>query len=221
MKFDEKNSAKKLRKSGYSFKEISELIGISKSTASLWTRNIKLSETAIARLKSRVTNGQIISAENKRKRTREILDSFYKDSGKELNALTLSKSFLKIIASVFYLCEGGKYDNRMIQFTNSDPILIEVFLKLLRNNYPITESKFRACLHIHGYHDADKQITYWSKITKISKSQFIKPHLKINTKKRIRDGYQGCMQIRYYDSNVSRQLIMSGKAFLDYYRSLV
>lgn len=221
MKLKEKNEAKNLRISGYSMKEISELVGVSKSTVSLWVRDIKLSEEAMTRLKSKVTNGQLKSAENKRKQAKLNLENHYKDSNSALQKIKFTQPILKVICSLLYWCEGGKADNRLVQFTNSDPAIIEVFMKLLRNNYEIDNNKFRACVHLHEYHDANKQIEFWSNITKIPKNQFIKPYLKPNTKKRIRDNYPGCLQIRYYHADLARQIIMSGKSFIDYYRSLV
>lgn len=221
MKLNEKNEAKKLRNSGYSMKEISELVGVSKSTVSLWVRNIKLSNEAMTRLKSKVTNGQLKSAENKRMRAKQDLENHYNDSNLALKKIKFTQPILKVICSLLYWCEGGKADNRMVQFTNSDPAIIEVFIKLLRNNYQIDNNRFRACLHVHEYHDVNKQIEFWSKITQIPKNQFIKPYLKPNTKKRIRDNYPGCLQIRYYHADIARQIIMTGKSFINYYRSLV
>jgi orotate phosphoribosyltransferase-like protein len=48
-----KEKAIKLRKNGYSLKEISEKLNIAKSTASVWLRNIKLTQKAKKRLKKR------------------------------------------------------------------------------------------------------------------------------------------------------------------------
>lgn len=53
-----KIKATKLRLNGYSFKEISLLLDISKSTASVWTRNCQLDYRAIKRLKFIETLGR-------------------------------------------------------------------------------------------------------------------------------------------------------------------
>jgi len=46
MKFKEKQQALILRRKGYSLKEISELLSVSKGTASLWCNNIVLNKKA-------------------------------------------------------------------------------------------------------------------------------------------------------------------------------
>ncbi len=89
---------------------------------------------------------------------------------------------------------------------NSDPNLIELFMKLIRLSFDLDEKKFRAMVHIHNYHNNDEVIKYWSAITNIPKLQFSKSYLKQNTEKRIRDGYMGCLRIRYYDYRIALEL---------------
>lgn len=89
---------------------------------------------------------------------------------------------------------------------NSDPKMIETFLKLFRIAFTTNESKFRALVHIHEYHNGEKQRKFWSELTKIPINQFSKNYLKPHTKKRIRDGYQGCIRIRYYDATIALEL---------------
>lgn len=221
MKLIEKQKAIVLRKRGYSLKEISQKLNISKGTASVWLRDIKLSEKAIARLSTVVTAGQMKSASNKKEQTARLLGNYYNEVYDFLKTVEIGSDFRKISCSLIYWCEGGKSDNRMVQFTNSDPKLIAGFLSLLRKSYCLDEKKFRACIHLHEYHEPKMQLDFWSDITGIPTSQFIKPYLKSNTGKRIRDNYQGCLQIRYYDANIARQVIMLGKAFFDNFRSLI
>lgn len=220
MKIKEHFKAIELRKQGKSLKEISILLRVSKSTVSLWCKDVRLSQEAIEILSQKVTKGQMLSAQNKRDKTLKILDKFYSDNYRNIENLRPSQDALKIFCAIMYWCEGGKFNNSMVQFTNSDPLVIASFLKLLRQCYSIKEDKLRACLHLHCYHSESKQINYWSKITNISKEQFIKSFKKLNSGRRIRPDYQGCLQIRYYDSLISKDLLMSGKAFMAYYGSL-
>lgn len=223
MKKKEISQIIELRKKGYSLKEISELVGVCKSTASYWSKDIVLSEKAQKRLQTRVTAGQLASASTKRLKTEKVLENYYDQSYKWLAGREqgFDVDTKKLFCSLIYWCEGGKVNNRMVQFTNSDPDLISAFLTLLREIFTIDETKFRVCIHLHSYHDKNKQIEYWSKQTNIPEKQFIKPFMKANTGKRIRQNYQGCCQIRYYNSDVTRQLLMTGKAFLNFYRLLV
>ena len=52
----DKNLAIKLRKQGYSYNQINDKLGISKSTLSYWLRDIKISSQAQNKINSRVYN---------------------------------------------------------------------------------------------------------------------------------------------------------------------
>ena len=155
-------------------------------------------------------NGQLFAGENPNK---ELYKNILENNLYLIDKLQ-DKDFLKIILAMIYYCEGVKNTRSSLIFINSDPQLIRSFLKLLRRAFIVDESKFRVCLHLHSYHNQDKQISFWSKITHIPKGQFIKPYIKNHTGIRKREGYQGCASIRYHDTNLSRQLLMMAKAFM-------
>jgi len=111
------------------------------------------------------------------------------------------------------MCEGRKNYFNGVAFTNSDPKLVTLFLKLLREGFEIDERKFRVCVHLHGYHNASNQIAFWSRITKIPREQFIKPYLKPNTANRIRQDYQGCVSVRYHSNDLVKMLLAFSESF--------
>ena len=220
MKLSERFEALKLRKRGYSLTEISRKLNVSKSTVSLWVRKTVLSDNAMIRLRKHVTNGQLKASENKKRDTKNLLKQYYDKAEKSLDNIVINKDLAKIICALIYWCEGGKYDNHVVRFVNSDPYLVATFLNLFRKSYKVDESKFRVCIHLHSYHSEVKQKKYWSNITKIPKRQFIKTYNKPNTGKCIRENYQGCVSIRYYDSNICRDLLATGRAFIVKYRGV-
>lgn len=209
--------AKKLREKGYSLKEISEKLFISKSTASVWLRDIKLSKDALIKLKKRNLLGRIKSSNTKRIKRQRIDDSLKKEAFQFLKATNINKNHLKLFCALLFECEGSKDLRGGIYFSNSDPMMIKTFLTLLRSSFKIEEEKFRISLHLHNYHSILNQINFWSKVTDIPKSQFTKPYQKPNTGKRIKDNYQGCVSIRYYDSKLARKLSSISKIILNNY----
>ncbi len=124
----------------------------------------------------------------------------------EMDDLFIDMIFKKVLLSVLYWTEGGKRTTSHVTIINSDPEMIKVFLNCLRSCFTIDETKLRALVHIHGYHNDDDIKKYWSFVTKIPLSQFTKSYLKSNTGKRIRDGYQGSIRINYYDFRVVSEL---------------
>ena len=61
MKKDLQIKARNLRKEGYSINELQKILGVSKSSISLWVRSVPLSEKAQVRLNKNYTNGQLAS----------------------------------------------------------------------------------------------------------------------------------------------------------------
>ncbi len=122
-----------------------------------------------------------------------------------LSHIPLSKDLAKLYCSLIWWCEGNK-KTTSLKFTNSDTTLISNFLYLLRLGFNINESKLRALVHIHEYHNDSVQKEFWSKITKIPLSQFQRSYKKPNTGKRYRENYPGCIVIVYYDSSVAKEL---------------
>ena len=99
---------------------------------------------------------------------------------------------------------------------NSDLKMIAVFMKLLRSSFKLDENKLKALVHIHDYHNDNEIKQFLTKITGIPVSKFSKSYLKTNTKIRIRDGYQGCLRIRYYDSKIALELRSIYNTFTDH-----
>lgn len=201
-----KKRARELRARGFSFLEISLKLGVAKSSASLWTRNIRLNKSARVRLK-RVRDkgnkkGRQVRLENLHIQNEKIRQRVIK----ELKSIShFDGVTLKIFLALLFWCEGSK-NLSVLTFTNSDPQLVALFLKFLRSAYVLNEKSFRCCLHLHGYHNQQKQLDYWSKITHIPRSQFMKVYNKPNGGQRIHQGYQGCLSLRYYDSSKAKEL---------------
>lgn len=213
MKLREKEKSIELRHQGHSLKEISEVLNVAKSSVSLWVRSVKLSSTAKKRLLSRIQKGQYIAAENKKRRSKELNNSLDQQAKSELKNLTISKEAEKLIFAMIYLCEGAKSYRQGVNFSNSDPYLARLFIDLLTKIFNIDRSKIVTRLHLHEYHNSRKQQKFWADILNLSPGQFRKFYLKKNTKKRIREGYPGCITIRYYDSILARKILFLAKAY--------
>ncbi len=200
-----KTKAKELRERGFSLKEISEKLNIAKSTASTWLGYIKLGKKAQERLQKRRIFGQYKTQQTKRNHRKKLLLQYHKKASREFSSIKLDKTLYKLSAALLFWCEGAKTQS-CVEFINSDPAMIETFTKLLRSAFDLDESKFRVLMHLHEYHNEQKQKEFWSKITKIHQNQFTKTYYKPHTKKRKRKNYQGCIRISYYDAHIARQL---------------
>ena len=115
------------------------------------------------------------------------------------------KNLSRVICSILFWAEGNK-DFSHIRFTNSDPVMISTFLHYFRQSYMLDETKFRACIHLHEYHNATEIHDFWSQVTHIPPGRFRKAYLKPHTGIRKKDGYKGCITIYYFDSFIAHEL---------------
>lgn len=201
-----KDKVTKLRKRGYSLKEIASRLGIAKSTASLWLRDVKLDKKARVRLKKRGILGQYKATLTRKKKREELLRGLRRLAQKELIGNKGDKRMCRLVCSILFWCEGNKNYLSCVRFTNSEPEMIKCFLYCLREGFGIDENKLRGLIHLHDYHNKEKQIEYWSKISKIPKERFYKSYRKPNTGKRIKKDYPGCLAITYYDAKLAKRL---------------
>ena len=209
-----KNRALELRLAGYSFREISLALNISKSTASLWTKEEKLKTIARKRLEKLEINGRK-KAGNINKKKRELVWQKVATDCPNFKYNNYGINEYKIFIALLYWCEGAKTGGRF-SFINSDPEMVKLYLSLLRKTYQIDNSKFSVWLFIHEYHDKYAIIEFWSKLTTISKKQFhlyIKPH----TGKNKKENYRVCLSIRYKDSRILKEIFIIIKKLKIFY----
>lgn len=205
MKRETKKQAKILRRRGYSFREISEVFGISKSTASLWCRNEFLNKKARKRIKNLGDLGREkgkITSTKKREKELELISG----NCSVLMSNKYNVDDCKLFLALLYWGEGGKTNN-YFNFVNSDPEMIRSFLYLFRKSFVVDEKKFRIRLHLHEYHNTREMIDFWSNVTGIEKNKFSiynKLHTGINKK----PGYKGCIAVRYGNSKIFKEIFI-------------
>jgi hypothetical protein len=211
-KIEDKYRAQELRRKGLSYKEILQIISVSKSTISLWCKDIKLTEKQKIRLLNKKQFGQkkgsLVAAENKReariKRTKNIKDLAKKDVGRIINR----DKFIAGIA--LYAAEGTKRDGRAA-FANSDPQLIKFMTNWFMNIAKVPKEKMRGAIWLHEGLNEAKSKKFWSDLTGISKNQFHKTYIaKVkNGSKKIRKNIHqyGVFTVRFSDSSIHRKIM--------------
>ena len=180
MKFEEKNLAINLRKQGWSMNEISGKIGVSKSSVSLWVRNVHLTDNQRKELSQKgLTKDSIekrrttrLSRENARRQI--IIDNAKKE------IFNLSDQELKLIGIALYWGEGGKANRGSVQLSNGDPRIIQLMMKFFKKVCKVPKEKFRGHIHIHPHLNIKESEHYWSSISGIPLSQFYKTYSKPN-----------------------------------------
>jgi transcriptional regulator with XRE-family HTH domain len=173
-KFEVKLKAQGLRKLGISINSIAARLGVSKSSASLWCRDIELSKEQITRLlRSKevgITVGRLKGARTQKMKRLNTIDL----AKKEATILRdMSNDEFWFFGLALYLAEGSKKMNR-VQFTNSDPRIIEFMLRWFRKFYNIKKSNIRCSILINEAHRyRDKEVKeFWQKYLNIKSERF-------------------------------------------------
>lgn len=175
-----------LRKQGFSYSEINKKIPVSKSTLSLWLRDIVLSAKAENRLKARMKLGQPYGARAQKtiriEKTNKIVRSAKKDIG------IINKRELFLIGTALYWAEGAKQKehnpSQIVTFSNSDYKMIQIFIKWLIDCLKISRSriKFEIYSHENIRQKEVEVVNHWSKVTGFTKNNFKKIRYKKDKK---------------------------------------
>jgi len=211
-KLSEKLLAQKLRKKGYSYKEILKRINVSKSTISLWCRDIALSPTQALRLSKKklqgAAKGRIIGAKKQQQRRLAETKELLKKGRSEVGRMTKRDRFIAGIA--LYAAEGTKQDGR-VDFSNTDPKLIKFMMSWFREFCRIKEEKFRGSIWIHENRNEARAKRFWSRTTGIPLKQFHKSYIAENktSSKKIRKHIHkyGVFGIRLVDVKAHRRIM--------------
>lgn len=205
-----KQKAIKLRKKGLSVRSIQKKLKVSKSTVSIWTRDIRLTKKQLLKLYKNKVNGRIkgsyINAKKQQEeRIRKTLE-LHRIGMQEVGKLSKRDRF--IIGIALYSGEGTKGD-RNCGFANSDPRLIKFMISWFKEFCKVPNSKLRGSLWIHENLNKFIAERFWSSLTKIPLSQFQKTYVVQNKTKKIRKNIHeyGVFSIKFTDATIHRKLM--------------
>ena len=140
----------------------------------MWVREIELSSKQKLGLSSKGQSKKVIEQRrttrltNENARRQKIIDA----AKKEIKPI--SKQELFLIGIGLYWAEGSKTRRGIVEFSNSDPLLIQIMMKFFKENCNVPPEKFRGHIHLHRHLDPIKAIKYWNKVSGIPTKQFFK-----------------------------------------------
>ncbi len=208
-KLELKLKAQKLRSKGLSIKDIEKRLRVSRSSVSLWVREVTLSPKQIKKLyankKTGSLKGSYIASRNKIKKTKELTEKATADGIKEMGILSGRDKF--IIGVSMYFAEGTKSLGN-VSFSNSDPRAIDFMADWFREICKVPEEKFRCYLYIHDDLNEKKAKEYWSNLIGVPLEKFKKSYIVKNNTKRLRKvkHIYGILRLTISDANLSRKI---------------
>jgi transcriptional regulator with XRE-family HTH domain len=205
--------ARELRDQGLDYEEIATELGVSKSSISLWVRDMPTPPH--------------LTYEESRKRAVEGMRRYWaaerpvREAARQATIAAaaaeigpLSDRELLIAGAVAYWCEGLKGKPRQrcdrVVFVNSDPGLIGFFLRFL-DSVGIDPERLGYRLLIHENADIRAAEHFWLDVTGAEPGQFKKASLKRHNPKTVRKkvgaDYHGCLVISVQESTELYQRI--------------
>ncbi|MET8222495.1 hypothetical protein [Streptomyces sp. NPDC005301] len=197
-KDDLRARARELRLRGWTYDRIQLELGCSKSSISLWVRDLPKPErrdpAEQARLAARKRwEHELAVRDEERQRVKAA-------AAAEVGSLSDRELFLLGVG--LYWAEGAKdksYDRReKVVFVNSDPGMIEVFLRWL-DLLGVDRDRLRFSVMIHERADVADAERHWADLVGAEDSAFYKTTLKKHNPKTVRknvgEAYHGCLAI--------------------------
>jgi len=171
MRFAEKQRARELRGQGWSYNDILREVGVSKSTLSLWLRDIPLTDEQIADLASKFRAGREKFSRSMRLRRDTRWEEYYKEAEEEYTLLSQNPEFMFGLA--LYIGEGSKTKQNNLCLANCDPRVIQKAMDFFLQ-IGIPYQSFRCAVHLHPGLSVKIAEEYWRSITNLSVEQFQK-----------------------------------------------
>lgn len=202
-KYELRIKAQNLRQKGFPINKISKELKVSKSSVSIWCRDIKLSEELKDKIKVdhyiNSQKGRLIGAQmNKNKRLSSIKEADLFGI-KNINKLNRKESIL--IATALYWSEGSKSDSSTgFQFVNSDPEMILFIRNFLINFMGIENYNLTCSIQINEIHKPRIAtiLSFWKNLLELEDEQIRKPYFVRTKSKKIYknyDNYYGICKI--------------------------
>jgi len=198
-KDDLREKARELRLQGWTYDRIQVELGCSKSSISLWVRDLPKPERRDPSEQARLANRkrwehELAVREEQRGRTKAA-------AAEEIGSM--SDRDLLLTGVALYWAEGAKdkpYARREnVLFVNSDPGVIKLYLAWL-DLLGVERERLRYRVMIHMTADVEGAKRYWADLAGVDVSQFqkttIKKHNPTTVRKNVGDTYRGCLVIR-------------------------
>ena len=193
--------ARELREQGLDYDDIAASLGVSKSSVSLWVRDIPRPERlSYEECRKRSAEGaqRYWAAERPLREARR--EAVRAAAAAEIGPLTERE--ILIAGAIAYWCEGAKTKARRRQdrvvFVNSDPALIRFFLRFL-DTVGVGRENLTYRVHIHETADVLGAEQFWQRVTQADPRQFRRTVLKTHNPRTVRanvgDDYHGCLRV--------------------------
>jgi transcriptional regulator with XRE-family HTH domain len=203
VKTDEQRLARELRAQGWSIKEIEHRLGVSRSSVSLWVRDVVLGPAERRRLIASARLGPLVSAERKSNAARTQRRG-YQDEGQRL---LHQRDASYLAGCMLYWAEGAKERNA-VKIVNSDPELLSTFARFLGRHFEVAAESMIIRCNLFADHLARQReveahwLTTLGLPTESLRRSTVNVYSKYSLKKRVGKLPYGTCELRVYSTQI-------------------
>jgi hypothetical protein len=197
-KVAEQQRARVLRAEAWTLADIATELGVSKSSVSLWVRDVDFVPNPRRRTRPpRVSSLHLRKMEEIARADAVAIETVGRMNDREL----------MLVGVALYLGEGFKRDGQ-VGMANTAPSVLRLFVTWLRRCFSIDESRLRVRLYLHDGLDLEAAESFWSALLEVPRSQFRTPYraLADPTRRRSKHLY-GCPAVTYSHSTTHRSVM--------------
>ena len=204
-KVKKQEKARVLRAQNRTLADIAQTLGVSKSSVSLWVRDVPFTPTLRLRGPHRHPHP---AHEAKLRQIEELYHSGLERIG------ALSEEALFVAGVALYAGEGSKTDGE-VRFSNSDPAMVRLFCAWFRRFFDVDDRRLRGRLYLHQGLDLAATEAFWSALANILTDQFHKPYRAVPDPSIRRNKHEhGCFSVGYGCSRTHREVMGLVRALL-------
>ncbi|MGD1003373.1 MAG: hypothetical protein ABR884_02245 [Minisyncoccia bacterium] len=222
-----KAEAIELRRRGLTYREIMAQIPIAKSTLSDWLHSVGLSKHQKQRLTAKkleaIGKGGAAKRAQRIAATEKIMTDAIKDIG------TITRRELWLMGVMLYWAEGSKEKeyrpSGKMQFSNTDPDMIRLFLLWLKKVYHKTFDDLVISVYIHDLQRerTDEIVSFWTSIINGPEDVIAHVYYKKGNPKTIRrntgNSYHGTLNVYVKSgSSLNRQIAGWTRGVVNFFR---
>ena len=219
----QKAKAISFRRSGLSYSEILREIPVAKSTLSLWLREVNLSKRQQQRLTAKkraaILRGGAARHNQRVVQTKQIFALAKQELGK------ISSRDLNMLGIALYWAEGSKQKEHNpgsgVVFANSDPKMIKVFLRWIKEigQIELDQIRFEIYIHENSVNNLPAVKKFWSQVTNAPLVKFESVYFKHNkptNRRNVGALYYGLLRVKVKSSaTLCRQIMGSVQAIVE------
>jgi hypothetical protein len=204
-KVEQQEQARHMRAQNMTLQDIATELSVSKSSVSLWVRDVEFTPS------KRRTGPQ--RRPNPLHEAKLAQIALLNAEGVERIG-TLSDAAFLAAGVALYAGEGAKTDGSVV-FANTDPRMVAFFCEWLRRFFDVDEARLRVRVYLHEGLDLDAAYRHWSDVTGVPLDQFRAPYRAAANPSIRRSKHEfGCVYVVYGCSATHRRIMGLTSALL-------